>query len=91
MNPPYHYPFLDPPSQGDPHSTRLPDFDFLNLRINLDQTVPTKRKVVLGDEVKNVPLELQRSVARNTTMWADHPLSDRRLGVSAQDFRLRTF
>eukprot|EP00965_Chrysotila_dentata_P126241 4172365-Pleurochrysis_carterae.AAC.1 len=38
MSPPYHYPFLDPPSQGALFLTRLP--------------VPMKRKVVRGGEEK---------------------------------------
>eukprot|EP00965_Chrysotila_dentata_P119921 3966340-Pleurochrysis_carterae.AAC.1 len=36
-------------------------------------------------------LELQRSVARNTTMWASHSISASRLSGSAQNFRPSTF
>eukprot|EP00965_Chrysotila_dentata_P262554 6214602-Pleurochrysis_carterae.AAC.3 len=52
MSPPYSYPFLDPLLQGDLSSTRLPGFDPIILRIYLDQTVPMKRRVVFGIEVK---------------------------------------
>eukprot|EP00965_Chrysotila_dentata_P079116 2609036-Pleurochrysis_carterae.AAC.1 len=43
MSHPYHYPFLNPPSQGDLSSTRLPGFSYIFLRIYLDQTVRIKR------------------------------------------------
>eukprot|EP00965_Chrysotila_dentata_P180739 5966021-Pleurochrysis_carterae.AAC.2 len=49
MSPPFHYRFIDPPSQGDSSSTRLP--------------VQIKRKVVLGGEVKErvvITLALRR-------------------------------
>eukprot|EP00965_Chrysotila_dentata_P087399 2885695-Pleurochrysis_carterae.AAC.1 len=38
MSPPYQYPFIDPASQGDSFSTRLPGFDPIVLRIYLGET-----------------------------------------------------
>eukprot|EP00965_Chrysotila_dentata_P156974 5186237-Pleurochrysis_carterae.AAC.1 len=92
MRPPYHCPFLNPPSQGDSHSTRLPCFDPINLRIYLDQNCPLERVCLFSStRWKILLLEVQRSVARNATMWAFNPIRARKLGGSAQGYHPSTF
>eukprot|EP00965_Chrysotila_dentata_P210145 6185723-Pleurochrysis_carterae.AAC.1 len=44
MSAPYYYPFLDSPSQGDLHSTRLLVFDRTSLGIFPDQTARSAKK-----------------------------------------------
>eukprot|EP00965_Chrysotila_dentata_P147709 4875890-Pleurochrysis_carterae.AAC.1 len=81
MSPPYHYPFLDPVSQGDLSSTRLPGCDLIILRSNLDQAVPMKRKVVLGGKMKkHVVITSALRSQEYYTMLASHPISSRKLG-----------
>eukprot|EP00965_Chrysotila_dentata_P123579 4085610-Pleurochrysis_carterae.AAC.1 len=48
MSPSYYYPFLDPPAQGDLHSTRLPGFDLTDLGINLRRYRQLLRRGPIG-------------------------------------------
>eukprot|EP00965_Chrysotila_dentata_P183474 6058615-Pleurochrysis_carterae.AAC.1 len=85
MSPPYHCPFLDPPSQGDSSSTRLPGFNPIILGIYLDQTVPMKEKVVVGGEMKERVVITLALRSQEYYMWAYHPISIHKLGGSTHD------
>eukprot|EP00965_Chrysotila_dentata_P255792 6212341-Pleurochrysis_carterae.AAC.4 len=72
MSPPYHYPFIDPPSQGESHSTRLPVLIRLTSGSTMIKQFPRREKLFFGNEVQECAV---RTSALRSQEYYDKGLS----------------